>query len=586
MQFIKTLVRLPLLIFSPFFSRIFGLLAGLLFLSPTLIGQSTYLQQGDKQNILLERLEIKAQKDSILNFSKTRYFNRSKYVMNGVRDYIQKYGDSSLSKVDVYNLRSIYLNNTEWLTEEERNQYKSRKPILKNFYTTPANLYEVHVKDFDLIINPVIQFVLSKEKDNDQSLFLNTRGLNLRGKIANKIGFAAYLTDNQERDPAYVQQWIKDRTAVPGQGFFKDFKDPGGVDYFDARGYFTFNVTKYIDVVFGYDKNNIGNGYRSMFFSDFGSSNLFLKLNTRIWKINYQNLFMELANADPSTGDRLVGKKYAAMHHLDVNITKWLNIGLFEGIVFGRLNHFEFSYLNPIIFYRSIEQQNGSYDNSVAGLDAKANIAKRFQVYGQFMLDEFNLSQVKANDGWWANKWGLQLGAKYIDALGIKNLDLQAEMNSVRPFTYSHGDSVANFTHYNQPMAHPLMANFREYIGIARYQPAPKWFIQAKAMYYQQGRDSVAVGAPNFSSFGSNIFLPNTPPYRTSDYGFNIGSGWKTNVFYASLLLSYEFRENLFFELAALYRKQDTKTPPITSANTNVVSFGVRWNMYRRDFEF
>ena len=585
MQYKQTLVRLcarPSL-------RVLNFFAWLFFLFPVIASsQSTYLPQGDKQNILLERLEIKAGKDSILNFSKIKPFNR-KYIFNAVRNLGAGGGTSwyesssgSLSKVDRYNLQSLVKNNIEYFPDSllQGMNINSKKPILKNFYRTPANLYEVHVKDFDLVVNPVIQFVLSKEKDNDQKLFLNTRGLTLRGRIANKIGFYTYLTDNQERDASYVQQWISDRTAVPGEGFYKTFKAAGGVDYFDARGYITFNVTKYIDVAFGYDKNFIGNGYRSLFLSDFGNSNLFLKLNTRIWKLNYQNLFMELANADPSTGDRLVGKKYAAIHHLDMDITRWLNIGLFEGIVFGRKDHFEFGYLNPIIFYRSAEQQNGSYDNSLLGLDFKGNIAKRFQVYGQLMLDEFLLSEIKKNRGWWANKWGIQVGAKYIDAFGIRNLDLQVEHNRVRPFTYSHTDSVANYTHYNQPLAHPLGANFQESIFIARYQPAPKWMVQLKAIYYTQGRDSSA------ASYGSNIFLPNAPPYRTEIYGYNIGSGWKTTVLYASLLLSYELRENLFLELSAVSRKQETKTAPITSQTTTQVSFGFRWNMHRREFDF
>ncbi len=562
MQFIKTLVRL------------------LVFLCPFVAAaQSTYLPQGDKQSVLLERLEIKAQSDSVLNFSKIRPFNRGKYVVNGVKSYLEKNGEDQLSKTDLYNLRSVYLNNTEWLTDEERALYASKKPIWKKLYTSPANFYEAHVKDFDLVINPVVQYVVSKEIDNDQRLFLNTRGLSLRGRIANKIGFSAYLTDNQERDPSYVQQYITDRLAVPGQGFYKDFKAPGGVDYFDARGTITFNVTKYIDVSFGYDKNFIGNGYRSLYLSDFGNAGLFLRLNTRIWKFNYQNLFMELANADnKGSVDKLIGKKYAAMHHLDVNLTRWLNVGLFEGIVFGRPNRFEFSYLNPVIFYRSIELQNGSFDNSVAGLDFKANIAKRFQVYGQLLLDEFKLSEIRAGDGWWGNKWGYQLGAKYIDAFGVKNLDLQVETNRVRPFTYSHNDSVANYTHYNQPLAHPLMANFNEFIGIARFQPAPKWMIQAKAIYYQQGRDSSSV------SFGSNIFLPNSA--RQGDYGYSIGSGWKTNVFYSSLLVSYELKENLALELFGTFRKQDAKTAPVSSLTSKVISFGVRWNMHRREYDF
>lgn len=540
------------------------------------LAQTTYLPQADKINLLMDRLEIKSQSDSFFNFSKTRPFTR-RHVVNAVRHYEQATG-ARLSKVDAYNIRSVYLNNLEYVPESDRNKYASKKPVLKNFYRTPANLYEVHVKDFDLVVNPVIQYTLSKENDNSQDLFLNTRGATIRGMIAKKIGFSAYVTDNQERPASYVQQYTNERLAVPGNGFYKPFKAPGGVDYFDARGHITFNVTRYIDVAFGYDKNFIGNGYRSMFLSDFGNNMLFLKLNTRIWKINYQNLFMELQTAHIPGGDRLIGKKYAAMHHLDVSVTKWLNIGLFEGVVFGRRDRFDFGYLNPVIFYRSIEQQNGSFDNSVVGLDAKANIAKTVQVYGQLSIDEFLLSEIKKNRGWWANKWGIQIGAKYIDAFGIENLDLQLEHNRVRPFTYSHRDSVANYTHYNQPLAHPLMANFKEFIGIARYQPAPKWLLVATLIAYQQGRDSSAI------SYGGNIFLPNTPPYRTSDFGFDIGSGWQTNVMFASFLLSYELRENLFLELNLVARKQETKTPPITSVKTTVFSFGVRWNMHTRMF--
>lgn len=547
--------------------------------------QTTFLPQGDKSAILLERLEIRAYKDSAFNFSKTRPLNR-RHVMNalfspdGKNRLLQNNRIvKSLTRVDQYNLQRIMANNLEYLPDSLRTTFQTKKPVLKNFYTSPANLYEVHVKDFDLVINPVIQVSISKEKDNSETLFQNTRGVTLRGRIANKIGFATYLTENQERLPFYVRDFVSARKAVPGAGFYKNFKTTG-YDYFDARGYLTFNVTSYIDVAFGYDRNFIGNGHRSLFLSDVGNSNLFLKLNTRIWKFNYQNLFMELHNADNRSGDRLIGKKYAAMHHLDVAVTKWLNVGLFEGVVFGRPNRFDFGYLNPIIFYRSVEQQNGSFDNSVAGLDVKANLPHKIQVYGQLMLDEFLLSEIKNNRGWWANKWGLQFGAKYIDAFGIPNLDLQLEHNRVRPFTYSHRDSVANYTHYNQPLAHPLGANFREWIAIARYQPAPKWQITGKLIAYTQGRDS------SDRSFGSNIFYPNVPPFRQADFGYEIGSGWKTSVFIGSFLVSYEWKENLFFEMSALVRKQETKTAPIVSGNTAVISFGLRWNMHRREFDF
>ena len=224
MQFKKTLVRL-LLILLP--------LAG--------AAQTTYFPLGDKAYPLIERLEIKRKTDSAFNFSKTRPFSRQQIMNNIARLTAADYGKMKLSKVDQYNLDRLMMNNLEYVTD--RSKYQSKKPIWKRFYQTPANLYEVHIKDFDLVINPVIQVYVAKEKDNDQTLYLNTRGVNIRGRIANKIGFYGYVTDNQEKDPMYVRDWVDRRKAVPGQGFYKPFKI-GGYDYFDARGYFTFNVTR------------------------------------------------------------------------------------------------------------------------------------------------------------------------------------------------------------------------------------------------------------------------------------------------------------------------------------------------------
>jgi hypothetical protein len=555
--------------------------------------QTTYLPLGSREYILLDRMDIKLKTDSNFIFSKTRPYSREA-IIPAIKNLYDRHAfayskketppdttstDSLSAKftaIDGYNMKRLLSNSDEWTNDVS--SYRSKKPWGKTFYQTPGTLYEVHVKDFDLAINPVLQFQVSKEKGNTEGLFLNTRGVDVRGRIANKIGFYSYITDNQERDPLYVQEWVTKYQAVPNNGYYKSFKTTG-YDYFDARGYFTFGITKYIDVQFGYDKNSIGNGYRSLFLSDFSSNMLFLKLNTRIWKINYQNLFMELNATEPKGPDRLLTKKYAAMHHLDINIGKTLNVGLFEGIIFGRPNHFEFSYLNPIIFYRSIEQQNGSFDNAVVGMDAKWNVAHRLQFYGQLLIDEFVLSELKENNGSWVNKWGVQTGVKYVDALGIKNFDLQVESNRVRPFTYSHDDSISNYTHYNQPLAHPLGASFQEFIGIARYQPAPKWFLEGKLFYWKQGTDT-----SNTVSYGSNIFLPYT--FRNRDVGFKTGEDlYPAKTFTASFLLSYELWQNFFIDFSAFYRKYDVAATGITN-KTTVVSIGVRLNAARRNFEF
>ena len=562
----------------------------LIFVGPmNAAAQSTYLNQGAKETHFIDRVEIKQQRNTDLNFSTLRPFNR-KYIVQEVQfldsarlgyrdstgaDKFKEWKDFNLTAVDEYNMQSLLMNNSEWVTVPKEN-FMSRKPLLNTFYKTKANFIEVNNKDFFLAVNPVIQFSLGMEKNNSDKVYLSSRGVSVRGLIGKKVGFSSFITDNQERGPQFFQQQVKNFRAVPGVGFYKTFKGTG-VDYFDGRGYITFNAAKFIDFQFGYDKNFIGNGYRSLFLSDGGNSYLFAKINTRIWKLNYQNLFMELMPQFTKSGDTLLDRKYAAMHHLSMNVTKWLNVGLFEGIIFGRKNHFDFQYLNPIIFLRHIEGSVGSPDNAVAGFDFKANVAHKLQFYGQFLLDEFILSQVKNNPTSWVNKFGIQAGVKYIDAFGIKNFDLQGEINRVRPFTYTHNDTIANYTHYNQPLAHPLGANFQEFIGIAHYQPAAKWTIDARAIYYYQGLDSAN------QNFGGNIFKNYTT--RIKDNGFTVGSGARATCFNGTILISYELKQNLFLD-ASLQSRTYKVANQAGQNNTTLVSAGIRLNMFRRSYDF
>jgi hypothetical protein len=402
-------------------------------------------------------------------------------------------------------------------------------------------------------------------------------GFSIRGLISRKIAFDIYVTDNQERNPIYVQNWIRDYKAVPGVRFFKGFKAPGGVDYFDNRGSVSFNASKYIDIQLGYDKNFIGDGHRSLFLSDFTGNALFLKLNTRIWKLNYQNLFMELIPyTETSRGNVVLSRKYYRSNYLSLNVTRWLNVGVFDAVTFGRKNHFDFQYLIPVLFLRPAESDIGSGDNAVVGLSVKANVKKKIQLYSQVLIDEFKLSDITENTGSWRNKLGYQIGLKYPDAFAINNLDLQVESNRVRPFTYSHFDSLTEYSHGSQPLAHPLGSNFQEYIGILKYQPVNKLHLQAKAIYYYKGLDTGS------SNYGGNIFL--NYESRTQSLGNYIGTGNQVKSLNFSLLASYEIFENMFLDANFQHRTYSLESGG--NPKTTVFSFGFRWNMARRDFDF
>ncbi|HMQ62589.1 MAG TPA: hypothetical protein PKE06_18060, partial [Flavilitoribacter sp.] len=250
----------------------------------------------------------------------------------------------------------------------------------------------------------------------------------------------------------------------------------------------------------------------------------------------------------------------------------------FETVVFSRNNQFEFHYLLPIILYRTVEQSLGSPDNVMIGFDGHWNFLRRFQLYGQLLFDEFKFNELFIEKrGWWANKVGGQVGLKYIDAFGLDHLDLQAEVNIVRPYTYSHDDKSASYVHYNQPLAHPLGANFKESVLIARYKPVKRVQLQARLIMASFGEDA------DSTNYGSNPILPNK--LREADYGNEIGQGIHANTVLFGFDAAYQVAHNLFVDLEFFTRKKDSEED-VRDTLDRYIGLGIRLNIGRRRLDF
>ncbi len=457
------------------------------------------------------------------------------------------------------------------------------RPILKTFYKTPANFLQADRKDFYLRLNPVFDFGYGRVSGDDISTtFQNVRGVEMRGGIANRLWFYANLHEVQEAYPAYVNDWVSTMGAVPGAGYLKTYqpsflKGVTGKDYMNAQGIIGFKIIPQIGLQFGHGRNFIGDGYRSLFLSDFAANYLYLKLNTKLWIFDYQNIYAELNATGQTGGDKLIPKKYFANHHLSLNITPWLNVGLFESVIFSRENHFELQYLNPIIFYRTVEQMVGSPDNAMVGADLKVRLGRSVKLYGQLLLDELVIKNILKQNGWWGNKYGIQAGIQYYDVAGIDHLDMRLEYNMVRPYTYTERDSTSNYTHHFQPLAHPLGANFYETILQLRYAPTSRLVIEPICMYAVTGEDHGDVNN------GSNILKPYTT--RSGEFGIGLPNGDRANILHAGLDISYMMYHNVFAELSAGYR---SKKSAIETYDTKEmwVSIGIRMNMAKRKMLF
>ncbi|MEP7268909.1 MAG: hypothetical protein ABI844_14875 [Saprospiraceae bacterium] len=458
---------------------------------------------------------------------------------------------------------------------------QSEKPILKYFYQSPAHFFEVNKKDFYLRLNPMLNLQGGRDLTNSESILANQRGVDLRVGIDDKIYVQTNIVENQLSYPAFFRNKISKFNAIPGVGFFKVLTKsstykPIGYDYFLSNAQLGIKISNHVQLQIGHGTNFIGDGIRSEFLSDYANDYFFLKLNTRIWKFHYQNIFAELAansysSASPQ-GNQLTPKKYMATHTLQLQALPRWNIGLFETVLFHRKDHFEFQYLNPVIIYRSVEGSIGSPDNVMLGINSRYDVNKSVSMYGQLLIDEFQASEVFKGNGYWGNKFGFQAGVKYLNVLGIDRLDAQLELNTARPFTYSHFDSIANYSNQSTPLAHPLGANYKEILLKLRYQPTVKWTANAYAMLYKWGDDP-----STNENYGSNIFKSYTT--RVSDFGNKTTQGILRNIVYIGATFSYQLFHNYFFDVNAYYRK-DKNFP---ADNTKYIGAGFRVNMWRKD---
>jgi len=564
-----------------------------LFSSGALAAQGTFAPLDNDYYDLIDRLDIKGYAGNIIFTSVKPYLRKDIAIL---ADSAAKDSSKRFSNVDRRNLEYLRHDNWEWSNIADSGN--SEKAILKYFYQKKNDFYQIHTKDFQFQLNPVTYFSYGKDDFSiggasaTNSTYINTRGIELRGDVDNKVGFYTFLTDNQAEFPQYVNNRIAATNTVPGEGFWKGYKG-NGVDFFTAGGYIDFNITKHINMQFGQDKNIIGDGYRSLMLSDYSGDYLFAKVNLKVWKLEYTNIFAQMTSdviGSPPSGDTPYPHKYMALHYLTLNLCKNFNIGLFECITFGNVDTshnrgYDFTYLNPVIFYKAAENGLGAPDKDHIGACFKWNFLHHVSLYGTVLLDEFNIDEIKAHTGWWGNKQAFQAGLKYIDVLGIHNLDGQLEGNIVPPYTYAtysfsrvtDYSYFANYTNYMQPLADPNGANFYEGIATLKYQPCYRLTLTGKILYTVIGLDSAGL------NYGSNLMLSNTT--RVHDYGNFIGQGAKTNIAYLSFTFTYQIAHNMFIDLTAIVRNQKSDYAPYTYSD-KTVNISFRWNIAKRLQEF
>ena len=440
----------------------------------------------------------------------------------------------------------------------------------------------IYSKKNGLFIVPLISAFGTAQLENETELLTDYgAGAYLKGFIGEKLtlnGFYRYVGSNQ---PSYIDSSLFSQEVIPSVG---RATNPGAelnnVNHWE--GSLLYDANKYFSFLLGKGKHFWGDGYRSLLLSDNTAAYPYLRIESTFWNVKYVNLYSW--HNDFRTGSNR--NKFTSSHFLSWNITKNINLGLFETVVWqgsDTLHNrgFDVSYMNPAIFYRAPEFAMGSSDNSLIGASVKYRIKKKNILYSQVIFDEFYLIEMKAGNKWWANKYGVQMGAKSYDFLGVKNFGIQSEFNLVRPFTYSHQTSLINYGHNNQSLAHPVGANFYELSNFVRYKKG-KWYFEEQFNYLEYGKDTSAnnYGGDIFNSYIDRDVDVNHPD---KDYNHTIGQGEKHTVLYNSLKASYLIMKETNLRAFAQFVYRVDKYNDIRQA-TALFQIGVTsliWNEYK-----
>lgn len=467
------------------------------------------------------------------------------------------------------NLSKIYENNEKyyyWITQ---------KLFKENFIVFEG-------EDFWCSIDPIIDLELGSDLSADslERLYWNTRGIRIQGKFFDKVGFSTSVFENQAFLPQYQRDYVdgqgeffpnslntkyqQNNAVIPGYARTKAFKTTG-YDFAFAEGSVLYAPNKNINFQLGNGNQFIGNGYRSLLLSDYSTNYPFAKIETNFWdgRIQYiamyaihQNLYRLF---EYSTPEATFEKKIGTYHYLEVSVAKNLQIGVFEANHWKRVDSLgshkpDLLFTNPIILVNTaLNSFNNEGFKSVLGINARFTLGNSL-FYGQAVFSGATIG-------------GFQLGAKTFHFIFDK-LSAGVEFNHVDLNTYLSPDKRYNYSHYNLPLAHPMVAGFNELTTNFSYQ-GNHFFIQNRFTYSERFKnDSLKIG----NDILNPVNTINKPTHSTFVVQNQFEIGYRFNK-----------NNNLQAFIGHLYRNE---TQPTQNPLTNYTYIGVRTSIKNKYLDF
>ncbi len=478
--------------------------------------------------------------------------------------------ESHLSATDTIvqtSLKPFHYNQFDWKSVERLRTDDMRYFNLFEVKTLKEHLFEFEGEDFTLYIDPVLDLNVGLDFGDTSSwqdtvtLYNNTRGAAIYGRIGDRVSFHATAFENQTNLPFWLFNYTDSLGVIPGQGRWKLINGSRGRDYNSSTGLISIKAADWLYVHFGHGKHFIGNGYRSMLLSDVAFNYPYIRIQAESrnqkWRYTTVNAELNSLNRLPigEVPESMFSKKGFSFRYLSYMPHPRIELGLYEGVIWQRWDstgtqRYPAAYFTPLPVASALYGLD-STQNVVAGLNIKLKLADQSFLYGQAVIDQ-------NGEGFSGYQAGIFLGRVF------RNLRLRVEYNDGGEGLFTHRTPLQNYTHMNQGLAHPLGTNFSEGLFILRHE-RKRWWSELKIV--RQWHDDGARGA----IFTASDVLPEIAPEK--------GNTWLADVQLGYLLNP---TSNMNALIGWAYRDRETESGHLISS---FYYFGFRVALFNRYYD-
>jgi len=376
-----------------------------------------------------------------------------------------------------------------------------------NYFQSIKHLYIVRDSNASIAIEGILNMDYRQTSQRKERAGFVEFGGRARGTFANHFGFSIQGINAEFRGDRNVL--LRDKRLRTNfkiyDASFRNFDFTEGYFRYDAH-IFSFQL--------GRERILWGRGIgEQIIFSDNPPQFDFVKFDVKYKWLRYNFLHGWILPSNgsfiflPQTDDfeRTLADKYIAVHRIGMMVSRYVDFGINEMVIYSNRS-VDAAYLNPFIFFESVQRARKERDNTFLVFDVKSSPRDNFQLRASVLFDDINFKTFGTHT--WDNRWAMQIGLLFAEPLTLENTMFRCEYTRIEPYVFSHGRSRENnYSHDGYLLGTSLQPNSENYFFEITYQANEDWSNAVRMNMTRHGNNVDSTNG-NYRNVGGNFLLP------------------------------------------------------------------------------